>query len=452
MNVSTLPLLFAILVCTLNGNGQTIIWSDDFENPANWTLNQSTGLNEVDANSWFISDAEGGMASGSCGAAGNGNKTMHIGCQGTWCAGTGAIYNAGDGGLGFIYATTNKRSVYNANISTVGYSNVSISFDWIGIGQPGQDAASVVYSVDGGVNWTVLQSITGGSNCPNGQGLWQSLSISLPANCQNISTLRIGFQWTNNNDGTGTDPSFAVNNVRLQVPAALSANFSMSQTQICQGECISFSDLSTGSPSGWYWNFGDGGTSSLQNPQHCFDSPGSLTCELVVQNGNELDTFSQIVTVLPAPQTGLQYQNGEINALQNNALYQWILCPSMNIIPGATSSAYVPTINASYAVILTTAGGCSDTSDCIIVNDLGIETEWISTFEIYPNPAADKLWLKSTYSFPVNFEVFQTDGHIVSTDTIKSNEEMELLLSPGTYVMRITHEGESGYKRFIVLP
>lgn len=81
---------------------QTTIWSDDFENPANWALNTSSGLNDLDANQWFINDAEGGVSSGNCGVASNGNKTLHIGCQGTWCVGTGAIYNTGDGGLGFI--------------------------------------------------------------------------------------------------------------------------------------------------------------------------------------------------------------------------------------------------------------------------------------------------------------------------------------------------------------
>ncbi|MFM7466916.1 MAG: hypothetical protein ACKO2O_03320, partial [Crocinitomicaceae bacterium] len=77
---------------------QTTIWQNDFENPAEWTLNVSTGQNDIDANLWVISDAEGGVAAGGCGVAGNGNKTLHVGCQGAWCLGTGATYNAGDGG------------------------------------------------------------------------------------------------------------------------------------------------------------------------------------------------------------------------------------------------------------------------------------------------------------------------------------------------------------------
>lgn len=39
-------------------------------------------------------------------------------------------------------------------------------------------------------------------------------------------------------------------------------------------EPISFSDQSTGSPVQWFWDFGDGGISSLQNPSHPYAAPG----------------------------------------------------------------------------------------------------------------------------------------------------------------------------------
>ncbi|MFM7662659.1 MAG: hypothetical protein ACKO6A_08340, partial [Bacteroidota bacterium] len=154
--------LIAFLFVALDfcGISQTTIWQNDFENPFEWTLNVSTGQNDIDANLWVISDAEGGVAAGGCGVAGNGNKTLHVGCQGTWCVGTGATYNAGDGGLGFIYATTNKRAVFASNISTLNSQNLSIEFDYIGIGQANDDFGTVIYSTDGGTTWTNLQTIT----------------------------------------------------------------------------------------------------------------------------------------------------------------------------------------------------------------------------------------------------------------------------------------------------
>jgi PKD repeat protein len=45
---------------------------------------------------------------------------------------------------------------------------------------------------------------------------------------------------------------------------------------------VIFEDTSTGNPDMWFWDFGDGATSLLQNPQHTFDSPLSFAVTLKV--------------------------------------------------------------------------------------------------------------------------------------------------------------------------
>ena len=40
---------------------------------------------------------------------------------------------------------------------------------------------------------------------------------------------------------------------------------------------VQFTDASTGNISGWLWNFGDGTTSTAQNPSHTYTSPGTYT-------------------------------------------------------------------------------------------------------------------------------------------------------------------------------
>ena len=377
-------LLFFILK---NSIAQTTIWQNDFENPADWTLNVSTGQNDIDANLWVISDAEGGVAAGGCGVAGNGNKTLHVGCQGTWCVGTGATYNAGDGGLGFISATTNKRAVFASNISSLNSQNLSIEFDYIGIGQANDDFGTVVYSTDGGTTWTNLQTITPSTTCPNGQGLWTHLSIPLPVSCENSSTLRIGFNWKNSNDGAGSDPSLAINNLKIttNIPPNPQASFIVNNNQLCQNDCFTFSNTSSDATT-YSWDFGNGNSSNIENPQPlCFNLPGQYVITLIACNNQGCDTTTQNVTVLPSPSTGLEFLNGQITSLQPNALYQWLLCPSLTIIPGATSVEYTPPINGQYAVIVTLANGCSDTSNCITINDLGVD-ELGEIHSLFPNP------------------------------------------------------------------
>jgi PKD repeat protein len=49
----------------------------------------------------------------------------------------------------------------------------------------------------------------------------------------------------------------------------------------CPG-CIDFFDLSSGMPVTWFWDFGDGTTSPLQNPQHQYTAPGDYPVSLFI--------------------------------------------------------------------------------------------------------------------------------------------------------------------------
>jgi len=226
---------------------------------------------------------------------------LHVGCQGAWCVGSGATYNAGDGGLGFIDATTNKRAFTSTNINTMNTGVLNLSFDYIGIGQPGADFGNVVYSVDGGSNWSVLQVINSGTTCASGQGLWSNIVALLPASCTNISTLRIGFEWHNDNDGAGSDPSLAINNVKITSPVqpSVTASYLLSSNSPCLGDCISITNTSTGSNT-FAWDFGNGQTSNLQNPNPtCYYFPGTYNVQLVACNGVTCDTSVMAITVQP---------------------------------------------------------------------------------------------------------------------------------------------------------
>lgn len=71
------------------------------------------------------------------------------------------------------------------------------------------------------------------------------------------------------------------------------ADFSASTTTACQGDIISFTDLSTNSPTSWSWDFGDGGTSLSQNPTHFYDSIGVYSVTLTVTNNDGSDSITK---------------------------------------------------------------------------------------------------------------------------------------------------------------
>jgi len=66
---------------------------------------------------------------------------------------------------------------------------------------------------------------------------------------------------------------------------------------------VTFTDKSTGSPTKWKWNFGDGSKSFLQNPSHKYSKAGKYTVSLTVKNdkGSNTVTKTNYLTVVAKP-------------------------------------------------------------------------------------------------------------------------------------------------------
>ena len=62
---------------------------------------------------------------------------------------------------------------------------------------------------------------------------------------------------------------------------------------------VDFTDLSTYNPTSWQWEFGDGETSSQQNPTHTYDDEGTYTVKLTVTNsyGSDYELKIDYITV-----------------------------------------------------------------------------------------------------------------------------------------------------------
>jgi PKD repeat protein len=86
---------------------------------------------------------------------------------------------------------------------------------------------------------------------------------------------------------------------------------------------VAFTDLSTGAPTGWTWDFGDGSGSDVQNPSHTF-AAGRYRVKLSVTNDGGSDHVSHTVTVKTPPpdqlysanlySTRVRYQNPDLKA------------------------------------------------------------------------------------------------------------------------------------------
>ncbi|WP_440945625.1 PKD domain-containing protein [Methanosarcina sp. T3] len=76
----------------------------------------------------------------------------------------------------------------------------------------------------------------------------------------------------------------------IAVSNSLVAAFSASPTSGPLPFSVSFTDKSTGSPAAWKWAFGDGNTSTEQNPVYIYNKTGRYTVSLTVNNSESIST------------------------------------------------------------------------------------------------------------------------------------------------------------------
>ncbi|HET8829749.1 MAG TPA: PKD domain-containing protein, partial [Pelobium sp.] len=76
--------------------------------------------------------------------------------------------------------------------------------------------------------------------------------------------------------------SFITKVVSISAP---NADFTATKTFGCGPLTTTFNDSSTGA-SQWDWDFGDGNTSTAQNPTHIYSSPGTYNVKLIITASN----------------------------------------------------------------------------------------------------------------------------------------------------------------------
>ncbi|WP_011308637.1 PKD domain-containing protein [Methanosarcina barkeri] len=106
-----------------------------------------------------------------------------------------------------------------------------------------------------------------------------------------------------NEDGSDSEVKTGYIKVSSQSSAKPVAAFSASPTSGKTPLKVKFTDTSTGSPTSWFWNFGDGSKSFHQNPIHKYSKAGTYTVNLTVKNakGKNTVTKTQYIKVITKP-------------------------------------------------------------------------------------------------------------------------------------------------------
>lgn len=451
-------LLLSLLLTGIVSRSQ-VFWTENFNNGCTslcltyagpngaWTF-ANTGTNATGANAWYISCAENGMPPGSCGAGCGGSGTLHIGATSpSILADLGASYNA--------TKETNVRAE-SPTINCTGRTSISLAFNYIEDGEGTLDNATVWYY--DGSSWSQIDDpAKTAAICPNGQGLWTAYSISLPASANNNANVKIGFNWTNNTTG-GTDPSFAVDSIAISgTPTggnAPVAAFTVDHDTICQGQCLSFTDQSTNSPTGWAWDF-PGATpasSTTQNPSFvCYTVAGTYTATLTASNASGSDTETHVIVVHALPHPHVTSAGHTLTCTGGPfTFYQWI----NNGVPitGAVSPTHTATTNGTYYVSVTDTNGCTGVSDSVAFSDLAVRS--VNTSEtnmsLYPNPNNGSFTLSGTCGYfdkTALIEITDVTGKTlvqmktpVQNGIINKEVSLDKGIAKGLYLMKLSTE------------
>ncbi len=158
----------------------------------------------------------------------------------------------------------------------------------------------------------------------------------------------------------------------------LSADFSASVIKGCTPLVVQFQDKSTGPITEWFWDFGNGTTSTLQNPTVTYTTAGQFTVRLIIRN-DSLENFvtkTNYINVNATPSVTFSVLSGSYGCVpvqtnfKDNSNMQGDIAQSWlwDFGDGSTSNQQNPVhtyanegvFNVSLTVV--SAHGCSTTS------------------------------------------------------------------------------------------
>lgn len=206
-----------------------------------------------------------------------------------------------------------------------------------------------------------------------------------------------------------------------------------------------FTDGSTGTVTTWEWDFGDGNTSNLQNPNHSYDSVGNYTVCLVAGNSCGFDTICSTVNITCVSNVNFSYSVSGFTVsftdLSDSAT-SWV----WDFGDGDTSHQQNPVHTYStagtYTFCLTVTDPCGVDSSCgsIIVNSIDDKNP-LNKLVIGPNPTTGEILLQNlSTQLNATIEIVDLQGKLMYSGNTKNRPILQLDVSDfsnGQYFLHI---------------
>jgi len=284
-------------------------------------------------------------------------------------------------GVAFTAVGSTTYTVTGTAVNTC-QSTASITLTVVNCAMPvaaiGAGGSPTTICVNACVNF---QDLSTGTNIDT--WLWDLGAGGITSSAQNPATMCYGIPGTYTitltvSDDVGTDSeTFTLTVIECIPPTAI---FTLSDSVICLGECITLTDQSLENPTEWDWAF-DGAaspnTSTDQNPEICPNAIGTFDIELTVTNPFGISTITHTLVVNPVPvvNAGLDTtieMNTDAELMGSSSLTggTFIWSDDENIVCPSCDTTFVsPVFTEQFQLIYITAEGCSS-SDSVLVTVL----------------------------------------------------------------------------------
>lgn len=223
----------------------------------------------------------------------------------------------------------------------------------------------------------------------------------------------------------------------------------------CSGDLTQFTDLSvasSGNVNSWNWNFGNGISASLQDPQIYYDLPGTYTVVLAVGTDQGCsDTISLPITLDEKPLVSFtvpsEYGCAPYDVLFTNtttqdtgASYFWSFGDGTTSNLESPTHTYDSTTTFSVILVVTSPNGCSDS--LIQSNFIQLQDPPTAGFTI----VNDTLFIPESQSFVNNISNNASSYFWTFDDGFSSSlfEPSHIFADAGTFNMCLTAISEFG--------
>ncbi|MBK9524923.1 MAG: PKD domain-containing protein [Bacteroidetes bacterium] len=337
-----------------------------------------------------VTDPYGCSATASCNVSAGSSITINLGNV-SFCQGDSATLDAGYSGMTYNWTTgattqtivVNAAGTYGVTVTDTsgcsGAINVSAQVNQL----PVVNFSATSVCIGGTTQFTDASSVAGGtiSSWSWDFGDTSTSNQQNPTHSYGSAGSFTATLTTVSANGCSSTANQIINVNPLPIADFTAGN-------ACENSAIAFNDLSsvsTGNITSYQWNFGDGNSSSVQNPSHAYSTAGNYTVSLQVTTaGGCSGTITHPVNIHPTPVAAFSTSPvclGSPTSFMNNSTigtgsissYFWDFSDTYTSTQSSPTHSFTSAGTFNVNLIISSGNGCTDTvSQAVTVNALPV--------------------------------------------------------------------------------